>query len=190
MGITPQEMLKIRDDFKKAQEDTTPHVGVANDEMFVIGDATKTENKKHDYTAVMRYPREWAEYVPKDSIVDLKQGYVMFEMEFKNVFIKPRNDIKVIANIAQVLPFFEKLNDDGGITDYTNEELIQLALDVDQEILDGIYAIIAAFLDIDTETSEHIMWQSALGLMSAFMRDFPEAFNEADFSLGLPTERA
>lgn len=183
-------MLKIRDDFKKAQEDTTPHVGVANDEMFVIGDATKTENKKHDYTAILRYPQEYAQYVPKESVVGMAQGYVMFEMEFKDVYILPRNDLKIVANIAQMLPFFEKLTPEGSVEDYSNEELIQLALEVDDEVLDSIYAVIGAMLRIDEDTCEHIMWDSALDLIRRFMQDFPEVFNEADFSLGLRTERA
>ena len=190
MGITPQDMLKINRDLEKAQEDTTPHVGVAGENIFVMGDANKTENKQYDYEVLMRYPRSMAEHLPQESIQKVNDKYVIFTMEFKDVTITPRNDLKIVANVAQMMPFFRKLDKDGGVSASTDEELVQLAVEVGQEVLNSMYTVVGAVLDIDDDLCSHIMYPSVLELISRFTKDFPEIFNEADFSFGLPTEKA
>lgn len=182
MGITPNDMLKISKDMKKAKEDTTPHAGVVDDNIFVFGDANKTENKEFDYKALLRYPKEYAEYIPEEDILQFEGNSVWVEMEFKNVHISPRNDLKIVANMAQVLPFFKKFEDDGGTREFTDDELIQIAKDVSDEVLDAMYTVVGSVLGLDAETTERLHYASVLGLMGRFLRDFPEVFNEADFS--------
>ena len=183
-------MLKINRDLEKAQEDTTPHVGVAGENIFVMGDANKTENKQYDYEVLMRYPKSMAEHIPQERIRKITDKYVVCALEFTDVTLTPRNDLKIVANIAQMLPFFRKLDKDGGIEVSTEEDLIQLAVEVGDEVLNAMYTVVGAVLDIDDELCSHIMYPSVLELISRFTKDFPEIFNEADFSFGLPTEKA
>ena len=182
MGITAEDMVKIGHQMEQAKEDTTPHVGVAGDSVFVIGDANKTENKSYDYKALLRYPKEYAEHIPKEDIVDFIGNSVIVEVEFKDVHISPRNDLKIVANTAQILPFFKKFEDDGGTRQFTDEELIQLAKEVSDDVLDAMYAIVGSVLNLDPTTAEKLLYPSVLGLMGRFLQDFPEVFNEADFS--------
>ena len=61
MAIKPEDMLKLSAQIKKAEEDTTPYAVVAGEEIHVVGDANKTEVKKHDYTVRFRFPRDYEE---------------------------------------------------------------------------------------------------------------------------------
>lgn len=190
MGITPEDMVKISQEMEKAKEDTTPHVGVASDNIFVIGDANKTENKKRDYRVLMRYPQEYGKYVPKEDIFGYNAGQVYFYVDFKDVQVTPRGDIKIMTKVAKIIPFFQKLDAAGDLDKMSEDELIQVAVSVGDEVLDAMYDAVGVLLGMDNDTVSHMDYTSVISMLVALFRDFPEVFNEADFSLGSPTEKA
>lgn len=179
--VTPNVMIDMQAELKEAREDTTPHIGVAGDELLVMGDANKTENKKHDYKVLMRYPKDKAQHIDEKDIIKTVGDYVFFEVEFKDVEILPRKNMQVVASIAEFLPFFYELREDGIVDEIPTDKLIQIAKELSGDILDSMYAMVGAFLNVKSDVYDYFMPSSVIGLTAKFINDFPEVFNEADF---------
>ncbi len=179
--ITPNVMIDLQEELKESKEDTTPHVAVAGDDLLVIGDANKTENKKHDYKVLMRYPKEKATHIDEKDIIKTVGDYVFFEVEFKEVEILPRKNMQIVASIAEFLPFFYDLQEDGTVEEIPTDKLIQLAKDLSGDILDSMYAMVGAFLNVKSDVYDYFLPSSVIGLTAMFINDFPEVFNETDF---------
>lgn len=190
MAITPEEMIMLENKLVEAKADTTPHVGVDGDEILVIGDANKTEKKVRDYKAVLRFPKHMAEHIAKEDIFNVKGDYVFVEVEFKDIWIKPYRDLSILTHSAEMFPFFQKVMEDGTTERYTEKELIAIATELGDDVIIQVYKVVGAILDIDDELCMKITWPSILDLIGKFITDFPEIFNETDFSSGHSAERA
>lgn len=191
MAITPQEMKKISDKLEVAKADTTPHIGVQDDELLVIGDANKTEKKVFNYTVRMRFPSSMEESVGTENVVHRSQSgkFIYVDVEYKDVTINPRNDLKIVRDVAVLYPFFRKQAEDGGLQAMTEDEFVEFAEQLSDEVIDAMYNLVADFLDEDKEVAQKFTWPSVLDLILQFMEDFPEVFNEADFFTGGQSER-
>ena len=92
-----KEYNEISEALDKAEEDTTPFMVVTDQDLNVVGDANKTELNKHDYKIAFRI---------------FKDGkYEWIDKEFKDVYITPRNDVKVSRMLTQLMPYFKKIED-------------------------------------------------------------------------------
>ena len=186
MAITPQEMKKISDKLEVAKADTTPHIGVQDDELLVIGDANKTEKKVFNYTARMRFPSSMEESVGSDNVADRSKSgkFIYVDVEYKDVTINPRNDLKIVRSIAVLYPFFKEQAEDGGLQSMSEDDFIEFAEQLSDEVVDAMYDLVADFLDEDKEVVQKFTWPSVLDIILQFTEDFPEVFNEADFFTG------
>lgn len=189
MAITPQEMKKISDKLEVTKADTTPHVGVHDEEILVIGDANKTEKKSHDYTMRMRFPAAMEESVGTENVVSRVGQFIYVDVTYKDVTITPRNDLKIVRSIAILFPFFKKVSEDGGLKPLDEDELSEFVKDLSDEIVDAMYDLVADFLNEDKEVALKFAWPSVLEVIVRFMEDFPEVWNEADFFTGEPSGR-
>lgn len=162
-----EDYMKVDDALDKAQDSDTPFLVVANDELNVVGDANKTEINKHDYVVFFRI---------------FKDGkYEWVKQEFKDVYITPRNDLKVSRMVTQLLPFFRK-EEDGKTKKFDNEEI--LAIIERDEVLDAMYDTVAAVLNIPDNLKPFMSTDSVVAAATQIMLDFPEAVNEADTFFG------
>lgn len=186
--MTPEQFLAINEKLKEAEKDDTPYPVLNDGNVYVVGDPNKTETKKHDYTVRFRYPRSFEPYFENIKGADVIGNYVMVDVEYKDVHVAPINDIKVTTGIANMQPFYKKLEENGDISDYTEDEMMKLLEDLDNEILASMYQIVRAFLNIDEQASYYITIPCVLDLVVKFIEDFPETFNEADAVFGLSTE--
>lgn len=59
MAITQEEILKIKDAMKKAEESESPFPILKDGELAVVGDVNDIGKKKHDYTIKFRFPESW-----------------------------------------------------------------------------------------------------------------------------------
>lgn len=183
MAVTPEDMLKLSKEIKKAQEDTTPYAVVADKQIHVVGDANKTENKQHDYTVKFRFPIDYEGMFP-DEDKEYIGNYFTIVSEFKNVTINPRKDLKILASVSRIIPYVKKLNEDGTIEDPNDDEIIQMCLDMPDEIEDAMYALTANVLGVPSEISDFMLATDVFSFVSDFVSDFPEVFNEADAFFG------
>lgn len=162
-----EDYMKVDDALDKAQDSDTPFAVVSNGEINVVGDANKTEINKHDYVIFFR--------IYKDG------KYEWVKQEFKDVYITPRNDLKVSRMVTQLLPFFRK-EEDGKTKKFNNEEI--LAIIERDEILDAMYDTVASVLNIPDNLKDFMSTDSVVAAATQIMLDFPEAVNEADTFFG------
>ena len=182
--MTSKDLTDIKKKLEEAQNDDTPYTLVTDDEIMVVGDPNKTEVKTHDYTVKFRFPESLLDSVPHDPDVKIVCGQFITDIEFKDVSVIPRNDLKIVGGIAQFLPFFYEITEDGNLEDRTTEELAQIVINMSDEVMDGIYNIVAAFLDIDNELKDRMLATSVLETLGDLIHDFPQVFNEADGFFG------
>lgn len=158
-----EDYMKVDDAIDKAEESDTPFVVLANDEVNVVGNANKTEINKHDYLINFRI---------------FKNGkYEWVKQEFKDVYITPRNDLKVSRMITQMLPYFRKQLD-GETTKFDKEEVI--AIIEKDELLDLMYDTVAAVLNVPANLKDFMSPESVVAAVTQIILDFPETVNEAN----------
>ncbi len=157
-----------------AEESVTPFAVVTNDEIAVVGDANKTEINAHDYTMKFRVPEK-----KEDGSV----GYKWITKEFKDVYITPRNDIKVNRMLMKLLPYYRK-NEDGELHKYTAEEAMDIVDSFSDDLLDALYDTVACVLGIDKALAPYMDMASVLKAATQIIRDYPETVNEADTFFG------
>lgn len=180
--ITQEEFLKIANNLKKAEEDDTPFIVVKDDEVAVVGDANKTELKKNTYNLSFRFPLEDERFKTEDSKV--VGSFYLTEIEFKDVFISPRKDLKIVASVMKIMPYFKKLYADGTLADRTNDELFAVFTSMSDEVLDAIYLLVQCVMGIPNDIIDNLLPSSALYACAKLIEDYPEIFNEADVFFG------
>ena len=162
-----EDYMKVDEAIDKADESDTPFAVVANGEVNVVGDANKTEVNKHDYVINFRI---------------YKNGkYEWVKQEFKDVYITPRNDLKVGRMLTQMLPYFRK-EEDGQSDKFSKDEI--LAIIEQDAILDIMYDTVASVLGVPNNLKDFMSTDSVIAAVTQIILDFPEAVNEADTFFG------
>ena len=181
-NITREEFEEIKRRFDEAENDDTPYAIVANDEIGIVGDPDKTEQKKGEYTIRFGFPNtpEWREHIDPKEIFKETENYIGVEKTFKNVFISPRRHSIVISAFTELYAFFNYITDDGEIRELTEEE-IPMALQMLDENIDAVYKAVASVIGIDADIAEWMFQTDATTALLKMIKDFPEIVNETDF---------
>ena len=180
-----EEYLKLIEEMDKAQEDTTPYAAVVNEEVVIEGDPNNTVVKKRDYTMRFIFPKEMAAAFPEAE--DLKNGYIVAEIEYPDIFIDARNNLKYTSAMAQVIPFFRKLEESGDVEDLEQAEAIELFASLEDEIVDALYHLVEVVLGVDEKLAGYMAPGAVIYTASQIIRDFPSLANQGDLFFGLPT---
>lgn len=168
---------KMEESIDNAPESPTPFPVVKNEKLSVIGDANETQVNKHDFTIVFRLPEGVAdgEKVP---------GGVLKEVEYKDVFVAPRQSGKVISSLCRMLPFFRKIIDtaDGGKegVSFTRDEVVEMLAEFGDEFVDDMYDLVGKFLKIDDALVDYMLPESAMKATLQILNEYPEIINEAE----------
>lgn len=176
--ITQEDFLKLKAEMDKAEADTTPYIAVIGDETAVVGDPNNTEVKKQDYTATFLIPKSMAPIFPQAT--DVGSGYLKFDMEYKDIFVDARNNMKYTTKMAQLLPFYKKLEDSGDVSDMTPEEMFELFGKMEDYVVDAIYDLVKTVLKVDESIIGYMTPGSAIRIASSIIHDFPNVLNQAD----------
>lgn len=167
---------KIEEGIDNAPESPTPYPIVKDEKLHVIGDANETQVNKRDFKITFRLPEGAAEGKKVE-------GGIEKEIEYKNVFIAPRQSGKVIASLCRMLPFFRKIIDTGegkeGVS-FTQEEVTSMLAEFGDEFVDDMYDLVAKVLKIDDALIDYMTPESALQATTKIISDFPEVVNEAE----------
>lgn len=160
----------------EAKESPTPYPIVKDEKLSVIGDANETQLNKHDFKIKFRLPEGVADG-------EKVEGGVLKEVDYKNVFITPRQSGKVIASLCRMLPFFRKIIDtaDGkeGIS-FTQDEIVEMLAEFGDEFVDDMYDLVAKTLKIDDALIDYILPESAMSATIKIIQEYPEIVNEAE----------
>lgn len=190
MAITQDDFLKLQRAREFAEKDDTPFAVVANDEIHVVGDANKTQVKKHDYTMMFYFPNEWKGRFDRASI--LKEGLTHFavEIDYTNITITPRNHVAATTALVELEPFFNKILDNGEVVDLTMEDVKELLRYMSDDMTKALYNAVGTILGVDKSIIPYMGIMDVMFTASLLIRDFPEAINEANQLFEFSAERA
>lgn len=178
--MTPEQFKKIQKQLELVQEDQTPYAVISEDEVSVVGDATLTQNTKKDYKVSFIYPAEYRDIIGEENIKSEKNNLLFVEVEYKDVFIAPREALKVTGCVAHLLPFFKKLFPDGRVGELDEDEAYAMVKSLEPEIVDAMYRLVGVVLKMDESMWADMYFESVFNLIVSFINDFPWAFNAGD----------
>ena len=144
-------------------------------ELAVVGDANKTQINTHDFEITFRIPKE-------------KEGggyeYVLTAKKFKDVYITPRQDTKVVRALTLLIPYYRSVTEEYGtdvkIEDLTDEQKLEVATNMSDELYDAMYDVVGSVLKIDGELREYMIPASVLNATVQIILAFKEVANETD----------
>lgn len=182
------DYLKLLDGINQAENDTTPYAAVINNEIVVEGDPNNTKVVKQDYVAKFIFPTEMATAFPnaKKSEVD---GYSIVEIEYNDVFVDVRNNLKYTTAMARTMPFFRKLEDSGDVSEMSVDEAIDLFASLEDDVVDALYHLVQVVLDVDDRLIGYMAVGSVIHIATRIVKEFPSIVNQGDLFFGLPTEK-
>ena len=170
--ITEEKLIQLREAKNKAMESDIPFPIVKGDDIAVVGDANKTELNAHDFTLTFVIPDENGEYQKRN-------------VEYKNIYLKPRQAVTVQRLMTALQPLFYKINEVGDLQDLSNEEMIEVANLYEGNVLDQLYHLVAVVLGVDERLVDYIDPDSAVEAYHKIMRMFPDLVKASDSFFGL-----
>lgn len=161
--ITAEQLTEVRDAMDKAQESGRPYPIINNDELTVVGDTDKIELNEGDYYIKFSFPVSQKENVEKfGDIIREDKKTIVVGKEYKKVTIPPKTASKLQAKIGLVLPYVRKIEANGKVTSYSDEEIIEIAQIFNNEVIDGLYEIVSVALGISKSLIEWVTFGEIL----------------------------
>lgn len=165
--ITQEDLIKLKEAKEKAMDDTTPFPLMKDGNLAVVGDANKTEIKKHDFVISFIFPDENGEYQKKD-------------VEYKDVFLKPRQAVTVQRLMTALMPLIYKVKEDGAIAEMDDDEMLEVLRMYEGNVIDQIYRLVAVVLGVNNELVDFMDPTSVLTAFHKIMKLFPDMIKASD----------
>lgn len=108
-----EDLQKANKAVEKASESDRPYAVMKGEEVMVIGDSNDIEPKTADFNIQFRFEKDELEKVPTGAKTIMNR-WVLFEQKFNDIFIAPKDDLKIVESCLTVYPFFaeyQELND-------------------------------------------------------------------------------
>ena len=167
--MTEKDYFKVVDAMDEAQESDRPYL-IHEEEPIVVGDANETEVTPTDFKVLFRIPKK----------ENNKVTYEYREIEYNDVYITPRMDMKIVRVMSELTPFFRKVNEKGEVEKYTDDEAMKIVESLDDEILDHMYDLVGSVLRIDRRLVPFIELAAVLDNVTQIIHAFPEVYNESE----------
>lgn len=163
--MTEKEYMSLLSGIDAAEESTTPFQITTDDEIVVVGDANETQINKHDFVVTFKTPTP--------------DGYAVNNVEYKDVYITPRQEPKIIRMMVEIMPFYKKIKDNGTVGHYSREEVLKLIADLDEQIYDHMYDLVGTVLNVQPTLRDYMSLDSVLYNAGVIFYAYPEMVNEA-----------
>lgn len=171
------ELLKTYEDVKDgidaAPDSPVPFPVIKDEKISVVGDANETQIKPHDFKIKFEFPKGTVEGV------ETERG-VMKEIEYTNVWVTPRQRAKVVSSMCKMFPFYRKIEERGGIDEYTVDEYAQLLSENGDDYVDAMYELVAKTLGVAPELVEYMYFPSVTEATVRIFKEYPDIVNEAE----------
>lgn len=161
---------RIDEGIEKAASSVIPFQVTKDDELAVIGDANETALNKHDFKITFKLPGDG--------------GYKTYDKEFKDVYLKPRHETRLVKFMTALLPYYRKVTDDGGVVRYEPNERADIQKIFSEDMYDLMYDIVATVLGIDDALKDFMTRNSVIEATVQIIELFPELVNESDTFFG------
>ena len=165
--FTEEKIIQLKEAREKAMEDTTPFPIVKDGELAVVGDANKTEINKHDFELTFLVP-------------SADGGYEEKIVEYKDVWLKPRQAVTVQRLMTALQPLFYKVKESGGVEELSQDEMLEVVKQYEGNVLDQVYYLVAAVLNVDSRLVDYILPNSALAAYHQIMLAYPDLAKASD----------
>lgn len=169
--ITQEQLLKLKEAKDKAMEDTTPFPVMKDGTLAVVGDANKTEVNKHDFELSFIIPNKDGNYEKKT-------------VEYKDVWLKPRQAVTVQRLMTALQPLFYKVQENGSVEELSDDEMLEVARLYEGNVLDQIYRLVSLVLGVDEKLVDFIDPTSALEAYQKIMLSYPDLQKASDSFFG------
>lgn len=180
-----EEFLKIKHGVEEAEKDDTPYMVATDEQISVVGDANKTEVKQGDYEIWFRITADMIKDFPyKPEEVQQFGVFYKIKVIFKNKTVTPRNDVRLMNAATKLMPFFNELEDNGGVKSLSDREAGELFLDHYEEFDLAIYNLVATFLGVDDYYGEYMLPKHVFNAMLQLIAEHPELINATDAFFG------
>lgn len=100
-----QDLKDANDAILKTDKSDRPYLVQHDNETMVIGNANNTELKKSDFRIQFRFEKDELASIPEEAKV-INKRWVLIEKEFNDIFIAPKDDMKVVEACFNIYPFF------------------------------------------------------------------------------------
>ena len=174
--FTEDKIIQLKEAREKAMEDTTPFPVMKDGDLAVVGDANKTEINKHDFVLTFIVPDKNGQYVKRD-------------VEYKGIYMKPRQAVTVQRLMTALQPLYSMVKPGGKVEDYTEEEMMELAVAYEGTVLDQIYRLVAVVLGVNDELVDFIDPESAVNAYHKIMKLYPDMVKASDSFFGLSSAK-
>lgn len=165
--ITQEQLLMLKEAKDKAMEDTTPFPVVKDGTLAVVGDANKTEVNKHDFMLSFIIPNKDGKYEKKI-------------VEYKDIWLKPRQAVTVQRLMTALQPLFYKVQENGSVEELSDDEMLEVARLYEGNVLDQIYRLVSLVLGVDEKLVDFIDPTSALEAYQKIMLSYPDLQKASD----------
>lgn len=203
--ISLESVKKTYGAVEKARESDRPFPSHNDDgTIAVYGDANQTELEKFDIIAHFVFVKDELEVIPQGA--KTYGRYVSFDMKFDDVFINPRNNLKLLDCLVRIEPFWTSLDDiydeqakaldklNKLDPDYQEKEdkinrdtMLKIAHEyayAEDDVQNAIYDFVGTFLNLDKYMQDHMSAYSAVECLVTVLAHNPELFNEAEQVFG------
>lgn len=103
--IELNDMLDLHEAVKQAREDDTPYAFFGDDEdIAVVGDANKTEQKKVSFSVLFRFRKDELKKIPENA--KIFGNFVTVKQEYEDITMPSKKDDYMIEAIQDSMPFF------------------------------------------------------------------------------------
>lgn len=193
--LTVEQFIEMKEKMDNAENDTTPYaITDEDDNIAVVGDVSKTETKKHDYTLIMYYPnrQEFREKLDKEGVSIIKEtpNYLVFKRTYKDVWVAPRIYTAVQEAFTEVYRFFNFVMENGEIRDLTEEEIGEVLRIMGQDVMERMIHAVATILRMPEWEEECVYSLQMPAIVMQLIDDFPEIVNSVDFFTEGSSEKA
>lgn len=185
------KFLEMSKDLQEAQTDDTPFmVADGPTELSIHGDPNKTQLKLGDYKVKFRYSREQWETLygsfpqKQDGIDIINNHWVLVTIDYKNISITPRSDLKLLDSIFEIIPFFNKIKEDGSVEAMSTQELVHVYANHKTDVTAHMQNIVGTFLSIPENILQYMMPVSTMNCFHELITRHPEIFNQAELFFG------
>lgn len=192
-SLTPEQAVTMKHLVEEAKDDPVPFATVSQQgkdtNISVIGDPNKTEIVKSDYIVEFRAPITLYDKLKIKADAVQVGPYYRFRLEYKDVMITPRSDIKIMKSLMEILPWFMKAKEDNETElEYrSDEEVEDLVFKSPESMTLAMYNVVSSLLGIPDELGMWMLPVSVFNATETMLRTHPEMINETALFFGNST---
>lgn len=160
------------------ENDETPFPQIENGKVQVLGNPNATKVKKNNYELTFRVPKSIFAEKAADDWEEVGECWI-FKKNYDDKFLSTRKDALISECLLDLLPFVEKINEDGTVEEMDAMTQFRIFNSFGDKMIIPLRKLISIFLDEEPELMEFALIGSTLQAFGDFNYNHPEAMDAA-----------